>query len=113
LFLATRAIDWELIEEWLDTMVKHAVALKLGMADAESLLRRFTRNNAHHSVYKAFFELGKVIKTIFRKVAANSEDLRREVHEGLNVVESWNRRMVSSSMEKMLNWPATKGRTKS
>ncbi len=41
-----RAINWELIEEQLDTMVKHAVSLKLGMADAESLLRRFTRKNA-------------------------------------------------------------------
>lgn len=87
--IATRAIDWELIEEWLDAMVKHAVALKLGMADAESLLRRFTRNNTH-PVYKAFFELGKVIKTVFLCRYLASEDLRREVHGGLNVVESWN-----------------------
>ena len=41
--LASRAIDWELIEQQYDTMVKHAVAMKRGMADAESLLRRFTR----------------------------------------------------------------------
>jgi TnpA family transposase len=87
--IVARAIDWELIEEWLDTMVKHAVALKLGMADAESLLRRFTRNNAH-PVYKAFFELGKVIKTVFLCRYLASEELRREVHGGLNVVESWN-----------------------
>ena len=43
--MAAKAINWELIEEQLDTIVKHAVALKLGMADAESLLRRFCRNN--------------------------------------------------------------------
>ena len=36
--MAAKVINWELIEEQLDTIVKHAVALKLGMADAESLL---------------------------------------------------------------------------
>ncbi len=85
-----RLINWELIEEYLDAMVKHAVALKLGMADAESLLRRFTRNNVQHPVYKALFELGKVVKTIFLCRYLASEELRREVHEGLNVVETWN-----------------------
>jgi len=88
--VAPKAINWELIEEWLDAMVKHAVALKLGMADAESILRRFNRNNIQHPLYKALFELGKVIKTIFLCRYLSSEEMRREVHEGLNVVESWN-----------------------
>lgn len=90
LVLAARSIDWELIEQQLDAMVKHAVALKRGMADAESLLRRFTRANAPHPAYKALAELGKAIKTIFLCRYLASEDLRREVNEGLNVVESWN-----------------------
>jgi TnpA family transposase len=88
--MSLRAINWELIEEQLDTMVKHAAALKLGMADAESLLRRFTRNNAQHPAYKALTELGKAIKTIFLCRYLASEELRREINEGLNVVESWN-----------------------
>jgi TnpA family transposase len=88
--MAPKAINWDLIELWLDAMVKHAVALKLGMADAESILRRFTRNNIQHPIYKALFELGKVIKTIFLCRYLSSEEIRREVHEGLNVVESWN-----------------------
>lgn len=88
--MALRAINWELIEEQYDTMVKHAVALKLGMADAESLLRRFTRKNAQHPAYKALTELGKAIKTIFLCRYLASEDLRREINEGLNVVENWN-----------------------
>jgi TnpA family transposase len=90
LVLASRNIDWELIEQQLDAMVKHAVAMKRGMADAESLLRRFTRANAPHPAYKALAELGKAIKTIFLCRYLASEDLRREVNEGLNVVESWN-----------------------
>ena len=88
--MAAKAINWELIEEQLDTIVKHAVALKLGMADAESLLRRFCRNNIQHPAYKALAELGKAIKTIFLCQYLNAEEVRREIHEGLNVVESWN-----------------------
>jgi TnpA family transposase len=71
-------------------MVKHIIALKMGMADAESLLRRFTRTNIQHPTYKAFSELGKVIKTIFLCKYLHNKQIRREIHEGLNVVESWN-----------------------
>lgn len=88
--IAVKAINWELIEEQLDTIVKHTAALKLGMADAESLLRRFCRNNKQHPAYKALTELGKAIKTIFLCRYLDSEELRREINEGLNVVESWN-----------------------
>ncbi len=90
LALASRSIDWGLIEQQLDAMVKHAVAMKRGMADAENLLRRFTWANAPHPLYKALAELGKSIKTLFLCRYPASEDLRREVNEGLNVVESWN-----------------------
>lgn len=90
LVMASRAIDWELIEQHYDTMVKHAVAMKRGMADAESLLRRFTRASVQHPAYRALTELGKALKTIFLCRYLASEDLRREVNEGLNVVESWN-----------------------
>jgi TnpA family transposase len=86
----SKPINWELIEQQLDAMVKHAVALKMGMADAESLLRRFTRTNQVHPTYRAFCELGKALKTIFLCRYLHSEELRREIHQGLNVVESWN-----------------------
>lgn len=53
-------------------------------------MRRFTRNNVQHPTYKALAELGKVIKTIFLCNYLNNEALRREIHEGLNVIEQWN-----------------------
>jgi len=86
----TRAIDWALIRNQYDEMVKFATALRLGTADAESILRRFTRNNLQHPTYRALAELGKSIKTIFLCEYLLSEALRREIHEGLNVIENWN-----------------------
>lgn len=86
----TRPIDWNLIRQQYDEMVKYATALRLGTAETEAILRRFTRKNLQHPTYKALTELGKVIKTTFLCRYLHSEALRREIHEGLNVVEQWN-----------------------
>jgi TnpA family transposase len=88
--ILTRPIRWDIILEQYDQIVKFATALCLGTADAESILRRFTSNNAQHPVYQVLMELGKAVKTIFLCRYLNSEELRREIQEGLNVVESSN-----------------------
>jgi TnpA family transposase len=85
-----RAINWELIRKNYKDIVKYASALKTGTADAESVLKIFTRENAKHPVYKALSELGKAVKTIFLCRYLRSEKLRIEINEGLNVVENWN-----------------------
>jgi hypothetical protein len=71
-------------------MVKYATALRLGTAETEAILQRFTRNNLQHPTYQALSELGRAIKTIFLCKYLESEELRREIHEGLNVIENWN-----------------------
>jgi TnpA family transposase len=86
----TRPIDWELIEQQYDQMVKYATALRLGTAEPEDILRRFTRNNVQHPTYKALAELGKARKTTFLCRYLHSLRLRREIQEGLNVIENWN-----------------------
>lgn len=88
--ILTRPIQWELILEQYDQIVKFATALRLGTAGAESILRRFTSNNAQHPVYQALMELGRAVKTVFLCRYLHSQELRREVQEGLNVVESSN-----------------------
>ena len=88
--ILTRAIDWELIEQQYDEMVRYATALAERTADAEAILRRFTRNNIQHPTYRALAELGKAMKTSFLCRYLSDERLRREIHEGQNVVETWN-----------------------
>jgi TnpA family transposase len=99
--ILTRPIHWDLIAQQYDEMMKFATALRLGTADAEAILRRFTRDNASHPTDQALKELGRAVKTIFLCDDVRLESLRREIHEGLNVVE---KRAASS--------PAISGRTR-
>jgi len=88
--ILTRPINWDLIRKQYDQMMKYATALRLGTAETEAILKRFTRNNLKHPTYQALAELGKAVKTIFLCEYLHSEPIRREINEGLNVVENWN-----------------------
>lgn len=68
----------------------YATALKVGTAETEAILCRFTRANIAHPTYRALAELGKAVKTSFLCDYLGSERRRREVQQGLNVVENWN-----------------------
>jgi hypothetical protein len=71
-------------------MIKYSTALRLGTADTDAILHRFTRHNVQHPTYTALLELGKARRTIFLCRYLWFRELRREIHEGLNVVENWN-----------------------
>jgi TnpA family transposase len=88
--LVRRPINWELIRKQYDEMVKYATALRLGTADAEAILRRFTKNGVQHPTYRALQELGRVRRTVFLCHYLHDESVRREIQAGLNVIENWN-----------------------
>ncbi len=90
--ILSRPINWEIIGKHYDDFIKYTTALKQGTADAEAILSRFTRNKngVKHPAFQAILEFGKVRKTIFLCKYLNSEALRQEIEEGLNVIENWN-----------------------
>ena len=86
----TRPIDWQLIQQQYDQMIKYATALRLGTAETEAILNASPATISSIPSYVGFAELGKAIKTIFLCRYLHSEALRREIQEGLNVIETWN-----------------------
>lgn len=88
--ITTKVINWELIHEHYDSLIKYAAALKIGTATADSIIRQFSRSNFQNPIFKAFIELGRAVKSIFLCRYLSSLELRQEIHSGLNIVENWN-----------------------
>lgn len=82
--------NWQLIEENYDEYVKHVSALKTGTVDPDVLIKKFSKENYNHPVYKTLIEIGHAVKTIFLCRYLSSEDLRVEINESQNVVERLN-----------------------
>ncbi len=61
----TRLIDWAVIVQHYDQLMRYANTLRLGIAAAADILRRFTRANLQHPTYKALMEFGKALQTAF------------------------------------------------
>ena len=88
--ILSNVIDWGLVYDNYQELVRYATALKLGMVDSDIILKRFKAGNYQHPVYKAILELGKAIKTIFLCKVLHSETMRVDIHSSQNVVERVN-----------------------
>ena len=84
-----RPINWQLIIDNYDEIIRYLAALKTGTAEVEVILKRLIVENTQSPVYKALLELGRAVRSIFICKYLISEDLRKEIDEALNVIENW------------------------
>ena len=87
--VAPRYLDFGELERHYDTIVHYAAAMKARTSDPETILRRFKRKGTKHPVHDAIQVLGRAVKTIFVCRYLRFEGFRREIQEGLNVMENW------------------------
>src|SRR5215510_3630307 len=75
--LFSNHIDWKLIAENFDEMLKVAISIKAGKLLPSTILRRLGSYNRQNRLNRAFHELGRVIRTEFLLNWISDLDLRR------------------------------------
>lgn len=67
----TRPIKWELIRQHYDEMIKYTTALRLGTAETEEILRRFTRNGVQHPTIQRYWSLARCSAASFSAITSS------------------------------------------
>ena len=89
--LFTDVIDWDLIEKYIPDMLRVALSIKTGRISASSILRKLGAYSRKNKLYKAFRELGRVVRTAFLLEYLTDKELREIIQAATCKSESFNR----------------------
>jgi TnpA family transposase len=89
--LFSNHIDWKLIADNFDEMLKVAVSIKTGKLLPSTILRRLGSYNRQNRLNRAFHELGRVVRTEFLLNWISDLELRRIALRSMNKSEQFNR----------------------
>lgn len=88
--LFSGTIDWKLIEtHWRDLM-RVVVSIRAGKVLPSTLLRKLGNYSRKNRLYRAFREVGMVVRSAFLLRFASDMDLRRHITAATNKAESYN-----------------------
>ena len=85
-----KPVNWKLIENTWEDMMRVVVSIKQGKITTSLLLRKLTNYSKRDPLYQGFHELGKVIRTQFLLNYISDVDLREIITAETNKVESYN-----------------------
>jgi TnpA family transposase len=88
--LFSDVIDWNLIERHWQDMMQVALSIQAGKILPSMLLRKLGSHNRKNKLYRAFRELGRVVRTLFLLRYISEAELRRTIRAETTKVESFN-----------------------
>ena len=83
-------IDWDILETHWQDLMQVVISIQEGTLSSSLLLRKLTNNSRKNKLFKAFRELGNVMRTLFLLEYISDEKLRDSITESTNKVEAFN-----------------------
>jgi TnpA family transposase len=87
--LFSDTIDWSLIETHWQDMMQIVLSIEAGRILPSALLRRLSNYSRKNRLYRAFRELGRVVRTAFLLRYISDRPLRRQITATTNKVENY------------------------
>ncbi len=88
--LFSEVIEWDLIERHWEDMMQVALSIQAGKILPSMLLRKLGSHNRQNKLYRAFRELGRVLRTLFLLRYISEADLRQTIRAETTKIESFN-----------------------
>jgi TnpA family transposase len=88
--LFSDSINWKLIETHWQDLFRVVLSISTGKISSSVLLRKLGNYSRKNRLYKAFRELGRVVRTVFLLEYISDAKLRRQIQAATNKVESYN-----------------------
>ncbi|HEY4993508.1 MAG TPA: Tn3 family transposase, partial [Nakamurella sp.] len=83
------SIDWKLIETHWSDLLQTAISIREGRLSSVTLLRRLGNNSRKNRLYRAFRELGRVIRTVTLLRYLSDPQLREQITAITNRTEAF------------------------
>ena len=84
-------INYELIIEQWDEILRFVTTIKLGHCKASTLIKRLNSYSQQHPLYKALKELGRLYKTVFILQYVDQPAIRKSTKRVLSKIENSNK----------------------
>ena len=88
--LFSEVIDWDLIERHWQDMMQVVMSIQAGKILPSLLLRKLGSHNRKNKLYRAFRELGRVVRTLFLLRFISETELRQSIRAETTKIESFN-----------------------
>ena len=83
-------VDWDLLKTHWRDLLQVVLSIKAGKVLPSTLLRKLGNNSHKNRLYRAFRELGRVVRTVFLLKYISDIQLREQITATTNKVESYN-----------------------